>query len=436
MSDEAPKNKTAAEQVDAGQPPSSHQRPGFQIQCVDCGKSFPRIFRPFCDECGGMTDTVYDLDQVKIRDSPNPYVRFQDLLPIHDVGLLPQDGHTTSTVHAKKLGAKLGIPKLYLKNETELPSRTTKDRMAAVSMAYLYECGVESFCTSSTGNSSTAYAKAVSRFPSLKMYLFSGADFHHRVQYEPNDQIVHYVLRDASFVDAFLYAGKFAQKNGLVSESGFFNPGRREGLKLTLMEAMDQVPEPIDWYVQAISSAMGVLGAYNGAKELHRMGRIPHTPHLLCVQQETCSPMVSAWESGSDCIGPEHIVKSPTGIAESILRGDPTKAYPIIKNIVEESEGAFAAVSEQEIRDARRMVEDLEGISPCFSASTAVAGVIKLVGQGKFPLNDTVLINLTGGDRQPNPAQESASDLRWLTRTEDGWMPEDPAGEEGIIHGD
>jgi threonine synthase len=152
MSDEALTNKATTAQVNAGGPPSSHQRPGFQIQCVDCGKSFPRIFRPFCDQCGGMTDTVYDLDQVKLRDSPNPYVRFQDLLPIHDVGLLPQDGHTTSTVHAKKLGAKLGLPKLYLKNETELPSRTTKDRMAAVSMAYLYECGVESCWPTAPGH--------------------------------------------------------------------------------------------------------------------------------------------------------------------------------------------------------------------------------------------------------------------------------------------
>ena len=45
--------------------------------------------------------------------------------------------------------------------------------------------------------------------------------------------------------------------------------------------------------------------------------------------------------------------------------------------IVIESGGGIVSVSEEEIREARRMVEELEGVSPCFSASTAVAGLIK-----------------------------------------------------------
>jgi threonine synthase len=83
--------------------------------------------------------------------------------------------------------------------------------------------------------------------------------------------------------------------------------------------------------------------------------------------------------------------------------------------------GRFASVNEQEIREARRMVEELEGVSPCFSASTALAGVIKLVCNDTFPLADTVLINLTGSDRQP---AEISSKIRWLRRSESDWIPE------------
>src|SRR5690606_3973394 len=128
----------------------------------------------------------------------------------------------------------------------------------------------------------------------LRMYLFTASDFRHRVQFTPAANIVHYVLDGASFVEAFEYAGRFARRNGFVSERGFFNVGRREGLKLAFFESTEQVERPVDWYVQAVSSAMGVYGTYKGAQELRSLGRIERLPRLLCVQQESCAPMVRA----------------------------------------------------------------------------------------------------------------------------------------------
>lgn len=412
---------------------SDKKVPDFQVVCRDCGQQFPRTFMPFCDQCGGLTEAFYNMKTVKLYESDNPYRRFQDLLPVINKALLPEDARFTPTIHAEKLGAFLGLPRLYLKDETNLPTGTTKDRMAAVALSYLSECGIQNFCTSSTGNSSTAYARALSRFPDFTMYLFTAADFYPRVNCTSNPHIIHYVLRDASFTEAFEYAGSFARQNGFVSERGFFNLSRREGLKLSCLEAIDQVPEPIDWYVQAVSSAMGVYGVYKGAKEMQQLGLIPHLPHLLCVQQETCAPMVHAWEDGSDVIRPEHIVEKPTGIAQAILRGDPTRAYPFVRSIVIESEGILTAVSESQIREAKQLVEDMEGLSPCFSASTAVAGLIKLVREKKFPTNDTILLNLTGSDREPEE-EGVAQNVRWLVRSEDGWTPEQPDQEDHLIY--
>jgi threonine synthase len=67
---------------------------------------------------------------------------------------------------------------------------------------------------------------------------------------------------------------------------------------------------------------------------------------------------------------------------------------------VQHSGGEFAAVSEAEIRKARTLVAELENIDICFSAAAAVAGVIKQRSLGRIPATDTVLINLTGRDRQ------------------------------------
>jgi threonine synthase len=389
--------------------------------CTICGQPQGDDFHPFC-KCGGMVEVEYDLTKVALRDSPNPYVRFADLLPIRTLhARLPRNARYTPIIHAVRLGNELGMGELYLKDETVLPTRSTKDRMAAVGLAYLWETGVRSFCTSSTGNSSTAYANAIVAHPDMHLYLFTAEDFVRRVQHADHEQVVHFGLRDASFVDAFECAGKYAAANGLVSERGFFNIGRREGLKLAFFEACEQIAQPIDWYVQAISSAMGVYGTYKGAKELLGIGHIKRLPRLLCAQQETCAPMVRAYREGSTTIRPDHIVRRPHGIAEAILRGDPTRAYPPVRQIVIESGGDFVSVSQQEIRDARRLVEDLEGVSPCFSASTAVAGLFKQVKDGKFPLNDTVMVNLTGGDRTGEPA---AARIVWMRRDKGGWLVE------------
>lgn len=374
-----------------------------------------------------MVEVEYELSQVTLHASDNTLERFCELLPVEDPRrLCSQLMRPTPCVHAKRLGAALDMPWLYLKNETVLPTGTTKDRMAAVSLGFLCECGVRGFCTSSTGNSSTAYARAIGDYPELRMYLFTAEAFQDRVDCPESNQVVPFVLRDATFVEAFECAAAFAARQRLVPERGFFNPGRREGLKLAFLEAAEQVPRPIDWYVQAVSSAMGVYGAYKGSRELLELGRISQLPRLLCVQQDTCAPMVRAWESGSSVIGREHIVDRPSGIAQSILRGDPSRAYPHVHRVVVESRGNFVGVDAPAIREARRMVEELEGLSPCFSAATALAGVISLVRCRQFPRHETVVVNLTGSDRPPSTSHRR---VHWLQRSPEGWIPEDSGDE-------
>ena len=158
------------------------------------------------------------------------------------------------------------------------------------------------------------------------------------------------------------------------------------------------------------------------------MNRLQRLPRLLCVQQETCAPMVNAFADSSETIRPEHLVAKPTGIAEAILRGDPTRAYPYLRRIVIESGGGFIAVSEAEIRDARRRVEECEGVSPCFSASAAVAGLIKMAGQDAFSRNSVVVVNLTGADRT---GSQQTSHVEWIERTAGGWTARSPSEIRG-----
>jgi threonine synthase len=376
-----------------------------------------------------MIEVFYDLARAVLYQSDDPLERFYDLLPITDRKSLEHFSlERTPCVHAKNLGRLLNMPWLYLKNETALPTGTVKDRLAAVTVPFLKQSGVRQFCASSTGNTSTSLAHAMKGWTEGRMFLFTAEEFKDRVHFADQDQIVHFVLKNATFVESGALAAEFAARHNLTPEEGFFNPSRREGLKLSFLECCDQIERPIDWYAQAISSAMGVWGTYKGARELKQMGMIDRLPHLLCVQQETCAPMVRAFEDDSPCIRPQHIVEKPHGIASAILRGNPSKAYPYIRGIVLESNGTFTSVSEKEIRDARTMTEQLEGIPACFTSSVAVAGLAKLVQAGRVSRHSTVVINITGSDRD---RRKGAKRVHWLYKTEQGWQP-DPSDTEAV----
>ena len=89
-----------------------------------------------------------------------------------------------------------------------------------------------------------------------------------------------------------------------------------------------------------------------------------------------------------------------------------------VREIVLESGGSLVAVSETEIREARSMIEDLEGLSPCFSAAAAFAGVVRMARAEALPPDHTILVNLTGSDRQK---AERAGSHQWMERTDRGW---------------
>jgi threonine synthase len=121
----------------------------MQHACVECGARHETGFQPFCAACGGMVDVEYPLAQVRLVESADPYIRFAPLLPLRAPASHLPAAVFTPLVHAVRLGRAYGLDALYLKDETVLPTCTTKDRMAALALAYLHERGVRAFTASS-----------------------------------------------------------------------------------------------------------------------------------------------------------------------------------------------------------------------------------------------------------------------------------------------
>jgi threonine synthase len=370
------------------------------LECRACGFRAEEGYVIRCPRCGSATDVLYDLSSARIRDSDNPLIRWFDLLPLADTERLHWLGDGgTPLVHARELGRAAGLDRLYLKDETRNPSRTTKDRMASVAVSFLAQRGVHEFVVSSTGNSSTSMGLCARLAPEITLHIFCGEEFLDRVNV-PDLPNVRIYCTDTDFVGAAAAASAYAREHRLPFEGGFFNPARREGLKLCYLEAFDQLlPHMPDVVVQAVSSGMGIYGAFKGIAEYRALGRLSRVPRIVCAQQRSCAPMYEAFRDGAEVIGTEHIQRRPRGIAKAILRGNPSDSYPFMRAIVNSSNGCFEAVRDDEIRDAQHRARELEGLDICLSSSVALASALKLARAGRVLRDEVVLVNLTGGDR-------------------------------------
>jgi threonine synthase len=377
----------------------------LKLTCTRCGREYPWSFAVQCSSCSeALLDVDYNLQNVKIGREGSPMQRYFDLLPILSRQNIVDAGEgNTPSRHLREAGKKLGLDNLYAKIEGENPTKSTKDRQGASAVSVFRDLGVSKFVTSSTGNSCTALARVVSRFPDMEMSIFVGEEFHPRVNFPGAPNVKIYVLKNATFVDAHEAAAWFARTYNITAERGFFFFGKREGLKTAYMEATEQVPRPIECYIQSISSAMGLYSTWRAAGQLKGLGLIQDVPKMVGVQEETCNPMVRAFSRGSDAIGPEDIIARPTGLSKATMRGNPSRVYGYVRNAVLESTGTFITATQDSMREMRKMLLDTEGLEICYTSAMTLAAAKELRATGWLKQDQTVLLNLTGRDRDGEP---------------------------------
>src|SRR5204863_6454250 len=113
---------------------------------------------------------------------------------------------SSPTVRATRLERRFGGPPLWLKNETVLPTATTKDRVAVVVFPFLRQFGIREFVISSTGNTSTSIAWMARHYPDMLVHIFIGREFVERLRHVASANVVVHVVNGS-----FVAAGKAAQ---------------------------------------------------------------------------------------------------------------------------------------------------------------------------------------------------------------------------------
>jgi threonine synthase len=225
-----------------------------------------------------------------------------------------------------------------------------------------------------------------------------------------------------SYDQAKQVASEFARQRNLYQDMGARTITSVEAMKTIAYEIAEQLTASMgpvqtsdgrsvmrtpDWYVQAISGGMGPIGVYKGFRELKQMGLIDKIPALAVIQADGCAPMVTSWKQGLEKATP---VASPKTRIETLATGDPGRSYTILRERVNETNGVFESVSDEEAFRAMHVLAKMEGISAEPAAAVAFAGLFQLIRNNVIKSTDVVAVNCTG---HTMPAEQSILGDNW-----------------------
>ncbi len=375
-----------------------------ELVCRDCGRRLPLLDTTSkCLGCGNGLDIDYDYELAKARLAEYPTAerpiniwRFEELLPIVDAKAQARVGFysgRTPLIHADRLGAELGLKKLYLKDDsTSRPSLSYKDRVVSMAIARLLELGKEEIGCVSTGNVGTAVASLAAK-AGVTAYVFYPSNMERGKARACRALGAAVCQLDGNYDEANRACRELALASGIQFANITLRPFYAEGAKTVAYEVVEQLEwDAPDHFV--IPAAGGTLSSrvHKGLGEMEMVGLAETSGTKINVAQaEGCSPIATAILDGSGEIEPQ----SPHTAAHSIAIGAPGDG-PLVVDAVMSRGGSAAAVTDSEIFDAIDLLGATEGILTEPAGGATIASTIKLANEGKFGADETVVSIVSG----------------------------------------
>jgi len=375
------------------------------LKCTICGKTYGVDEIDYiCPEHGddGIVDVLYDYDAIRANISRETLAenhhrtiwRYKPLMPVApDSAEPPLRVGWTPLYAAPRLAEKLGLRHLWVKDDGMNPTASFKDRASAVAVVKARETGAEIITTASTGNAAAALA-GLSASVGLPAVIFVPKS-------APEAKIAQHLiygarvmLVDGAYDDAFELTLKVAREFGWYNRNTAYNPYMTEGKKTGILEICEQLAwEAPDRVFVPVGDGCIIGSVHKGLKDLLALGWIDHMPKIMGVQAEGSSPLVDAWERGIE--GWEMAPVSASSVADSIVAGLPRDRNKALA-AVRETDGAYIAVSDQEILDAIPTIARNTGVFSEPAAAASYAGLVKAVDQGLVDSHERIIVMLTG----------------------------------------
>ena len=162
------------------------------------------------------------------------------------------------------------------------------------------------------------------------------------------------------------------------------NPVRLQGQKTASFEIVDFLGDAPDYHLLPVGNAGNISAYWLGYQQYADLGRATKRPKMLGFQAEGAAPLVTG-EPFPD----------PETKATAIRVGNPA-SWHLAEQAAKESEGGFAAVSDEQILSAQLELARHDGVFVEPASAAGVAGLLAALASGQGFAGATVAITVTG----------------------------------------
>lgn len=398
------------------------------LKCVLCGEEYSTDEVLYvCPKHGyeGILDVQYDYELIAKRLTKDGLAqnhdysiwRYKPLLPIDAESPAPplQVGWTP-LYRAKRLGEKVGLSNLYLKDEGRNPTASLKDRASTVGVVKAQELGKKIITCASTGNAASSLA-GLAASVGMRNIIFVPES-------APTAKVAQLLIFGAQVImvkgtydEAFDLCLEASHEFGWYSRNTAYNPYLSEGKKTATLEVCEQLGwRAPDRVFVSVGDGCIIGGLHKGFKDLLALGFIERLPRLVGVQAEGAAPLVRAWETGKF----EPVI--PNTLADSISVGVPRDRVKALR-AVRETGGQYVAVSDEEILEAMRQLGKEAAIFAEPAGAAGFAGLVKVADE--IDPQESIVVLVTGNGlkdvesaikatKEPPRIEPTMKDLRRL----------------------
>ena len=371
------------------------------LDCTKCDERYePGRVHTVCS-CGAPLYPRYDLARAAHEMRPGHLAlreptmwRYREVLPLGDADARVSLGEGfTPLLPAARLGARLGLPRLLVKEEGGNPTGSFKARGLAVAVSMAKALGATDVCLPSAGNAGSALA-AYAAAAGLRAHVFLPRDIAKLFLMETKAYGAHVEMVDGLITDAGRVCAAQAKQHGWYECATLKEPYRVEGKKTMGYEIAEQLGWTLpDAILYPTGGGTGLVGMWKAFAEMETMGFVgAKRPRMYAVQAEGCAPIVKAFLEGKpDAPLWEGATTHAHGLRVPKALGD----FLILRGI-RESGGSAVAVSEAEIVAGVKEAAAAEGLFMAPEGGACVAAARKLAASGQLLPDDSVVLFDTG----------------------------------------
>jgi len=372
------------------------------LECSFCGKKYEADeLHTLCPACGKPLLARYDLKRVREEWSREDLAvrvaslwRYQEVLPVrNEENAISLGEGYTPLLRAERLGRKLKMRNLFIKDEGLNPTGSFKARGLCMAISRAKELGVSEVVIPSAGNAAGAMAAYAAK-AGMKAHVFMPQDVPLPFRLECAAYGAQVTLVSGLITDCAQQARQAAAEHGWFDVSTLKEPYRLEGKKTMgyeLAEAFDwQLPDVI---IYPTGGGTGLIGMWKAFAEMEALGWIgKDRPRMVVVQAQGCAPIPRAFEAGEEFATPwENAATVAAGLRVPVAVGD-----FLILRAVRESNGTALAVSDDALVAAQKRMASREGIFACPEGGATLAALETLLAKGWLMPDETVVLFNTG----------------------------------------